>query len=345
MTENYFGMSDKLVSIIIPVYNGEKYIDMCMESMLSQTYENIEIIMVDDGSRDMSGELCDKYSKADCRVKVIHQENKGLSGARNAGIAKASGEYVIFFDVDDTVDKNVIRDNIALAVENDADVVMFCFWYYNVDEDKLIPNTLDKTFIGNDEEFFHNFLISTMDTEVFNAPWNKLIKKSVLDNNGLRFDSRYPIYEDIIFASELLNIVKKIVVNNKMYYKYFVRSSGSLITRFYDTFFDSVTQFHNNAMEYCKKYEDNEAQIRRFNKLYSILTIGHLKQISCNTNLKIERKYELIKRICEDKQFIDALNNTEFQTVKKRIMRRLINEDRYKCICSLYKTLNKLQRK
>lgn len=333
-----------LVSIVIPIYNGEKYIETCMESMLGQSYENIEIIMVNDGSKDSSSEICDKYAAGDARVKVIHQENKGLSGARNAGIAKATGEYVIFFDVDDTVDKDVIKDNIKLATDNNADVVMFCFWYYNVDTGELKPNPMDRVFVGDAREYFYDYLIPTMDTEVFNAPWNKMIKKSVLEDNNLHFDSRYPIYEDIIFASELFNVVNKIVVNNKMYYKYFVRSSGSLITRFYETFFDSVTQFHTNAMRYCAKYENNESQVRRFNKLYVTLTIMHLKQISCKADLHNDRKYELIKRICDNTQFIEALNNTELPTSKKKIMRILIMKKRYGAICKLYNILNRIQK-
>lgn len=338
------GMSMKpLVSIVIPVYNGEKYVDACMESMLKQSYENIEIIVVNDGSKDSSGALCDKYALADCRVKVVHQENKGLSGARNAGIAQATGEYIIFCDIDDIVTEHIIKDNVELALKYEAEVVMFCFWYFDVDQEKLIENAMEKLFVGSAEEYFHDYLIPTIDTEVFNAPWNKMIKRSVLEKNGLSFHQEYPIYEDIIFASELFNVAEKIVVNNNMYYKYFVRSSGSLITRFFEKYFDSVSFFHSNAMRYCEKYAENEQQIRRFNELYTKLVLTHLKQISCKEDMEQEKKYQLIGRICREEQFIIALKNTDLSSGKKRVMRRLITTGKCKTICKLYYILNKFQ--
>ncbi|MBQ9118866.1 MAG: glycosyltransferase [Lachnospiraceae bacterium] len=333
-----------MVSIIVPVYNGEKYIDACMECVLAQTYKEIEVIVVNDGSRDNSGSLCDSYAEKDDRIRVIHQENKGLSGARNAGIQAASGKYVIFFDVDDTFEKTVIEDNVRLAEEHQADVVMFCFWYYNVDTGQLKPNAMERLFVGNAEEYFREYLIPTMDTEVFNAPWNKMLRKELLDKNKLYFDTRYPIYEDIIFASNLLNVAEKLVVNNQMYYKYFVRSSGSLITRFYETFFDSVTQYYKNAMRYCERYHDNEKQKKRFAKLYVTLVIMHLKQISCQKDLTAKRKQQLIKRICEDSLFIEALDGVNFEQFRKRLMKKMIQAKMCRTISVSYRILGKLKR-
>lgn len=328
-----------LVSIVIPIYNGEKYIDSCMEGLLNQTYSNLELIVVNDGSKDTSGELCDRYAQKDSRVKVHHQENKGLSAARNAGIQQATGKYVIFFDVDDTVENNIIEDNVVLAEQNQADVVMFCFWYYNVDKNSLKPNGMKRIFVGNAKEYFDKMLIPTMDNEVFNAPWNKLIRRQLLEEHKLRFDDRYPIYEDIIFASELFGVVNKIVINNQMYYRYFVRSSGSLITRFYERFYDSVAQFHQNAMKYCGKYENNARQITRLNTLYTKLVIMHMKQISCNEQLSKERKYQLLQRICNEDEFIEALANSKFG-IKKKMMRFIINQKMYKMIYVIYKIRN-----
>lgn len=332
------------VSIIVPVYNGENYIDACLKCALKQTYENIEIIAVNDGSKDRSGEILDEYAKKDSRLKVIHQENKGLSGARNTGIHAASGKYVIFFDVDDTFEETVIEDNIKLAQKHQADVVMFCFWYYDVDTKQLKPNAMERLFVGTNKEYFENYLIQTMETEVFNAPWNKMIRKDLLDSNQLYFDPKYPIYEDIIFASKLLGVAEKLVVNNKMYYKYFVRSSGSLITRFYDTFFDCVSEYYKHAAAYCAKYENNDKQKARFAKLYATLTLMHLKQISCRKELAKERKMQLIGRICNDSQFRDALMLVHFDVPKKNIMKKMILEKKCALICFCYKVLGKISR-
>ncbi len=334
---------EPLVSVVIPIYNAEKYIEICMNSLLGQAYKNIEIIMVDDGSTDSSASICDAYAEKDKRIKVIHQVNKGVSTARNAGISAAQGKYIMFFDVDDTVETDIITDNVQLAEENEADIVMYCFWYYNVDEDKTIPNPWDKSFVGDNKAFFDECVIKTVETEVFNPPWNKVIKRSLIQDNKLSFDVRYQIYEDAILSAEMLNAADKIVVNNRMYYRYCIKSSGSLITKFNDTFFDSVSKLHSNAIKYCQRYEDNKAQIECFNKQYTTLVLTHLKQISCKADWDKAQKYQLIKRICEDEQFTKAINNTDLKSTKKKIMRRLIIDGRYRAICRLYKLLNKLQ--
>lgn len=322
------------VSIIVPIYNGEKYIEDCVRCLLEQTHQNIECILVDDGSRDRTPEMCDYFASLDGRIKVIHQENKGLSMTRNAGIEAATGKYVYFFDVDDKIDSNLVADNYGLAVENNADLVLFGFRYYNVDEDRFVERPLPHRFVGTAQEFFEQYLIQTIDHEVFNAPWNKMIKRELFENSQLRFDTRYPIYEDIIFAALLLQKTGKIVVNHKMYYDYYLKSTGSLLTKFFDNFFDSVSQFYHNAMEYCNLYDNNENQVRRFQKLYSDLTVMHLKQISCQQSLSRNRKYELIERICKDRIFLDAIEQVDYSNnLKKRVVRKLINQG---CIGGIY---------
>ena len=114
-----------LVSVIIPVYNVEKYLKQCVDSVIGQTYRDLEIILVDDGSTDHSGDMCDKYAEKDYRVKVIHKENGGASSARNIGIAVVSGEYVYMPDSDDYIDTYCIEKLLNCAMENNADLVFF----------------------------------------------------------------------------------------------------------------------------------------------------------------------------------------------------------------------------
>lgn len=332
------------VSIVIPVYNGEKYIDDCMKCMKNQTYQQIEIILVDDGSSDRSGAICDEYAKTDARIRVLHQKNGGLSSARNLGVQNATGKYVLFVDVDDTVESNVVQDNVELAEQHQADVVMFGFWYYDVDKKKLIPNEMEQSFVGNAEEYFHSFLIPTIDHEVFNAPWNKLIRLNLLRERGLQFDTGYPIYEDIIFAPRLFMAADQIVVNRNLYYKYYVRSSGSLITRFYDTCFESVTQFYDNAMEYCGCYEKNEEQIARFQLLYVTHVYTHLKQISSRKELSPQQKNELISKIAENDKFQTALGSIGLKG-RKRIIRFFLKHKMCRTIRTFYYILSRVQAK
>lgn len=121
-------MEEKLISIIVPVYNVEKYLKECIDSVISQTYKNLEIILVDDGSTDKSGEICDEYSKKDSRIKVIHKENGGLSDARNVALDIAKGEYIGFVDSDDYVEKDMFETLYKLAEEHNTEISSISFY-------------------------------------------------------------------------------------------------------------------------------------------------------------------------------------------------------------------------
>lgn len=130
-------MEDYKVSVIIPVYKVEKYLDRCMESVVRQTYKNIEIILVDDGSPDNCPQMCDEWAKKDNRIKIIHKKNSGQADARNQGMKISTGEYICFVDSDDYIDRTEIEKCINNAVRNSSDVVIFSF---NIDNgNNIIP--------------------------------------------------------------------------------------------------------------------------------------------------------------------------------------------------------------
>lgn len=327
------------VSIIVPIYNGEKYIDRCVQNLLSQTYSNLEFVLVDDGSTDETAMKCDYYANLDSRFVVIHKENGGLSSARNAGTDNATGDFIIYYDVDDDITDSMVEDNVKLAIDNDADVVMFCFWYYNADTNVRTDNLIGESFIGNKEKFFHEYLNRTIDHEVFNAPWNKLYKRSFLLNNNLKFLPEYPIYEDIIFASKMLQFANKIVVNNNMYYTYYVRSQGSLITKYVDGYFDSVTKFYTNAIEYCNQFDNNEKQLFKLRNLYVKLVNTNLKQISCRKEFSFKEKREKISEICNNKLFDEAVRSSKLEEPRKIVIKHFVITHNAKAIILMYGVL------
>lgn len=331
-------MMNPKVSIVVPIYNGEKYIDNCINNIKRQTYQEFELILVDDGSTDNTAKICDSYAEDDKRIKVIHQKNKGLSAARNAGTRSALGEYLVYVDVDDDITNSLLEDNVLLAVKNDADVVMYNFWYYNVDTKEKKENLIGEGFVGNSEEFFKNFLIKALSHEVFNAPWNKLYKLSFLRDNNLKFFEEYPIYEDIIFGTKMFQFAEKIVVNDNMYYVYYVRSSGSLITKYVDGYFKSVSKFYSNALDYCSKYQENEEQKKKFAGLYVRLVTTNLKQISCNDKLDKEQKQELISNICNDELFRSALKTADLGP-RKMFVKHFALTGNSKAVETMYKFL------
>lgn len=295
------------VSIVVPIYNRVKHIDNCVKCLKAQTYGNLEFIMVDDGSTDGSGEKCDSYASVDARFKIIHQKNSGVSTARNAGTEAAEGDYIIYYDVDDDILPNLVEENVEIAVQNDADVVMFGFRYHSVTKDTFKDNYLGRGFIGNAQEFFDDYLVLAIKHEILNAQWNKVYKKSFLMENNIRFMPEYSIYEDMIFSSLMLPHAEKIVVNDKLYYTYNLYGSGTLITRYVSNYFAAVTTFYKNMMAYCDMFENNSEQKSKFSALYVGLVAANLKQISCNKDIDRNEKLRLISDIISNEMFRQAL--------------------------------------
>ncbi|MBO5204316.1 MAG: glycosyltransferase family 2 protein [Clostridia bacterium] len=192
---------DSLVSIIIPVYNVEKYLPECLESVINQTYKNLEILLIDDGSPDNSGKICDEYAEKDARIKVIHKENGGVSSARNLGLNIATGEYITFIDSDDFVDEHYVEYlyNDLTSQSSDMSFCGFSKHFGQTTEkyEECFPNKLNIDFKNMDfERFFHSFF--QFNNTVFGSIWRVLYKKDVIKN--ILFNSNIKISEDLVFV-------------------------------------------------------------------------------------------------------------------------------------------------
>lgn len=212
------------VSVIVPIYNVEKYLDRCMESLLNQTLKDIEIIMVDDGSPDNCPEMCDEYARKDSRVKVIHKKNAGLGLARNSGLEVATGEYVSFVDSDDFTDVDAYRSLYENAQKRNADVVYAGFLMQHSDNTESECFVLDKEWKGKEINTFLKSLIydSLPDKEkIWMSVWNAIYKRKVIENNNIRFLSeREYLSEDVVFHTMLLPLCRKVVCIPKTFYHY-----------------------------------------------------------------------------------------------------------------------------
>lgn len=209
--------NEKLVSIIIPVYNVADYLDRCMESVTNQTYTNIEVVLIDDGSTDNSLKLCRKWCDAQSRVKLYHHENHGLSYTRNYGVTVADGEYFAFVDSDDWVDKDYIRLMMEAAEQENADVVV-CDYVKVVDEEK-------KNYIScgvkRGPEFITRILLSSN-----SAAWNKLYKRQFWVENGLEYPKGYD--EDTALFPAIILLAKGIACVKQGLYTYVKNRGGSI---------------------------------------------------------------------------------------------------------------------
>ena len=217
------------VSIIMPVYNVSEHLPRAIESALNQKEVSLELILVNDGSTDQSGEICDAYAKEEpLLIKVIHQENQGSGPARQAGLKEASGEYIYFADPDDYFDHTLLKDNIKHAKKRDAEVVMFGFKQEDSNGDNQQINLPNLPQLESREDFRMHF------RNVYHfypyALWNKLYKKDFLMKNGITFGNQKQ-GQDALFNIEVYKHLSSVAVNRHAYYHY-VTHEGSAINRY-----------------------------------------------------------------------------------------------------------------
>lgn len=216
------------LSVIIPVYNVEKYIDECVSSVLNQTLRNIEIILVDDESPDNCPILCDEYSKMDSRVKVIHKKNGGLGFARNSGIEVATGEYVTFLDSDDFVDNDAYEKLIGLIEASRLDLLYYKFRRFSNGSDIEITHKTNHVNLYKDEEIQTLMLdiiasgpLIKNDHIIQCSSCTAVYKRDIIEKNNIRFHSeRELISEDLIFNLDFLSCARKVAYNESEYYHY-----------------------------------------------------------------------------------------------------------------------------
>ena len=219
---------EKLVSVIVPVYNVKLYLKRCMDSLLQQDYKNIEILVVDDGSTDGSAAMCDTYA-SEKRIKVWHQKNKGQSAARNFALDKVRGDYILFVDADDYVAKEILSATVPVLEQNRADMVVF--EHYEITEKGIIPFQ---------QEFYkQGIAVTALDTKtikelslqdkISNLIWNKIYRRNLWE--GLRFPEGY-CYEDLFIQPQLfLRVHKAIYLQQKLYFNNRINPNSTTANR------------------------------------------------------------------------------------------------------------------
>lgn len=293
-------MSEKLISIIIPVYNVEKYLKKCVDSVVNQTYSNLQIILVDDGSKDTSPQICDEYANDDKRIEVIHQENKGLPGARNAGLKIAKGDYVAFIDSDDWVEPQMIEHLLYQAEENKADMSGIEMIETN-SEDAKVTQPVCKTEVYSQEDFAKKFF-KIGSQKIVHYVCNKLIKRELVADNN--FEERFTIGEDVVAFYKIMLKADKIVLSNQRMYYY--RQNSGMTSKFNEKYFGLVDVWKrvreisedNNVTQYMKYVTINQARIN-----FTILT--ELALSGCSKDKKYESKVcQLLTELKKNKKLL-----------------------------------------
>lgn len=204
-------LSNPKISVIVPVYKVEEYLHRCVDSILSQSFTDFELILVDDGSPDNCGKICDEYAQKDSRVRVFHKPNGGVSSARNLGLDNVQGEWVTFIDSDDYVDSDYLSDLIFYQEQGNVEFVAIC---------NCIKEGTGATHVNLKKEDF-DLLLCKYRFSKYLAPWGKLFKYDVIKHINLKFDTKMHLGEDVIFVlTYLLNISKlELIYSNKYFYE------------------------------------------------------------------------------------------------------------------------------
>lgn len=210
----------ELISIIVPVYKVENYLQRCVESLINQTYQNIEIILVDDGSPDRCGEMCEGLARQDSRIRVYHKENGGLSDARNYGVNVANGKYIGFVDSDDYVHSSMYEILYKAIVKENADVAECGVTRVYGNRTRVHCEIENLYEIMDEKQYFEEILTLK---KVYGSVWCKLIRKDIA--NQVQFE-KGKYYEDLFYNLELVQIAKKYVFTNQPYYYYFIRENS-----------------------------------------------------------------------------------------------------------------------
>lgn len=312
-------MKAQNISVVVPVYNIAKYLPKCIESIIKQTYNAIEILLINDGSTDESGKICDEYAQKDDRIKVIHQNNQGISATRNVGIKASTCDYIVFIDSDDYINEDYIETLYNCIKKTNSDVASVNYNVVNSDgtisfdgskEVNLKENEI-VTLEGTDiiKEYLSQKIIK-------NFVWNKIYKKDIICEFKVGIT-----YEDIAFTLEVLSKAKKVTFINKSCYNY-VRRDNSL----------TATISEKNLYDFGKAIEDRYKVVKKnFKDLESYNIYAFLESaLALSTKYVItERKYKTVEK--KVFKFINILLN--YIKDNEEEFFKLLNDYQKSCIC------------
>lgn len=311
----------KYFSIIIPVYNCSKYLSKCIDSVISQTYQYFELILVDDGSTDGSEKICDEYLKKDKRIKLIHKKNSGVSDTRNQGLKMATGDYIAFLDSDDYVDNTWLENSIKHFSDNpNLELLNYGFYSeveynnqnsYNkiIYEDKLYNN---KSEINKD-------IVNLWDKHMLYNIWNKIYLNKIIKKNKIQFPD-FNFGEDMHFNIEYLKYVNKFYNSTQCFYHYIKERKGSITNKYNEQLFSIRIKEYNTFNEYFENLGlEKDDYIEFSSRRFIERVLGCIENI-CASNLKISLKLKKIKTIIKNETTIETLKFNKSKSKKMKIL-------------------------
>lgn len=311
------------ISVIIPVYNTEKYLRRCLDSIVAQTYKDFECILVDDGSTDGSDKICDEYAAKDNRFKVFHKKNGGVSSARNIGIAHANGEWLYFCDSDDILHDTESLTNL-FKLANDADMAVGSYIALD-DNDKDVTDTLEfiKPFVGllSGKEYISEHIEPKLHIGYIGFLWNKLFRQDIIEKNKLRFDPDIKYAEDLLFITQYVCSpdCHKIAINNNLkiyeYYQHFGSAMANIHKHYNPAFFTDFIAYERIMDIIHNNFHDHVLDVS-MKRLFCIQGLLHLDMMENSQYSNFSQREYIKSKIQHFKEYRRSL--TTYSLIKMK---------------------------
>ena len=329
-------MDDVRISFIIPVYNAERYLEYTVESILRQNYQAIEVILVNDGSTDCSGNICRKIVNRDSRVKYIQQENKGVSSARNVGLKNAVGEYIWFIDSDDDLISGAIDIMMEVVNKQHSDIIIAGMVFHDEIRKKQTVKAVNYSFDFEGVKEFSNYYIELMNKNYISSLCNKLIKRNLLLENQIYLCENLSIYEDYCCAMEAIQAAEKVTCVPDLVYNYRLRGNGSLSHRYKKGMPDMLKIFIQYCEKFLVKMSENQKEVKQsISNLVVYVTYLCIKNEAKISGQK--SAYQAIKNIVISQEVQMFVKYSQSDDMRFKIIKKLITFKAYRLLYYLCK--------
>jgi glycosyltransferase involved in cell wall biosynthesis len=314
------------VSIIVPVYNAEQYLDRCIESILSQTFSDFELILVDDGSYDNCPAICDNYAAQDKRVKVIHKNNGGVSTARNQGIEIAAGDYLMFIDSDDYVDANMLEIMLNSADDfPDYIVTGLCMETY--EQGEMVRCDQYKMPL---KRYSVRTLFEALNNEYvlicICGPWCKLFKNKIIGENSIRFCEQMTLGEDTYFNLNYLEHCNSIISIDREFYHYVRDNKESLFSKYHSNSLLVHEKVYDKMRSLIFKKECSEICKSDFEEMYFNMLVGCIIQDFKNADKNSSKfRKNNIRKVITNEHIVRNLKHYKFSGIKRKVIHKMVS--------------------
>lgn len=348
---------EPLVSIIVPVYNvPEKYLKACIESLMNQTMKEIEIILVDDGSKDNSGKICDMYAEKDNRIKVIHKKNSGVSSTRNAGLRNINGKWIMFIDADDWIEYDTLEYVVKYSEDSDIDILGWNHYYNTsrgqIKREKISPSPLIRLNSNLDDIKMlqldtlspeYDKRVNNISVGAVRGVWGKLYKAELIKKNKIIFNEKLVISEDAFFNLCCFEKANKVVMINR-YFNHYRIDEASAMRRYYDDICDVNRNILDAFYSYLHKKDYKEAFDLCYMRMICacIARSFNCKFLHRDNKNSLQKNIREIKEMLNDKEYQMALNKpiTNFFTFDEKIVLWLAKKNKAYLLFVLFKLKN-----